>query len=55
MTCWSLWAWQWHRPVTSYEHTRIRVVDADGELLKEYSMAELLPDAFGPENLSQVI
>ncbi|MGM0914814.1 MAG: cytidine deaminase [Pseudomonadota bacterium] len=37
------------------EHTRIRVVNADGELLKEYTMAELLPDAFGPENLSQVI
>jgi len=37
------------------EHTRIRVVDADGELLKEYSMAELLPDAFGPENLGQAL
>ncbi|MBF7052867.1 cytidine deaminase [Halomonas sp. KAO] len=33
------------------EHTRIRVVDADGNLLKQYTMAELLPDAFGPENL----
>lgn len=37
------------------EHARIRVVDADGELLKEYSMAELLPDAFGPENLGQAL
>nr|WP_269816169.1 cytidine deaminase [Halomonas sp. G15] len=37
------------------EHTRIRVVNADGELLKEYSMAELLPDAFGPENLGQAL
>lgn len=41
--------------MTSYEHTRIRVVDADGELLKEYTMAELLPDAFGPENLGQAL
>ncbi len=31
--------------------TRIRVVDAEGRLLKEYDMAALLPDAFGPENL----
>jgi len=30
-------------------------VDADGELLKEYTMAELLPDAFGPENLDQAL
>ncbi|WP_299231172.1 cytidine deaminase [uncultured Halomonas sp.] len=33
------------------ENTRIRVVDAEGNLLKQYTMAELLPDAFGPENL----
>ncbi|MDN3520114.1 cytidine deaminase [Halomonas ramblicola] len=32
--------------------TRIRVVDAEGRLLKEYDMATLLPDAFGPENLA---
>ncbi len=32
--------------------TRIRVVDAAGRLLKEYDMATLLPDAFGPENLA---
>ncbi|PMR74591.1 cytidine deaminase [Billgrantia endophytica] len=32
--------------------TRIHVVDARGRLLKRYSMEELLPDAFGPENLS---
>ncbi|MDZ7852113.1 MAG: cytidine deaminase [Halomonas sp.] len=32
--------------------TRIRVVDAEGRLLKEYDMEALLPDAFGPENLS---
>ncbi|MFP4263092.1 MAG: cytidine deaminase [Halomonas sp.] len=35
------------------EATRIRVVDAEGCLLREYTMAALLPDAFGPENLSQ--
>lgn len=34
------------------EQTRIRVVDAEGRLLREYDMATLLPDAFGPENLS---
>ncbi|SDN69977.1 cytidine deaminase [Halomonas shengliensis] len=34
------------------EHTRIRVVDAEGRLLKDYSMEALLPDAFGPENLT---
>ncbi|TDB05013.1 cytidine deaminase [Halomonas marinisediminis] len=34
------------------EHTRIRVVDAEGNLLKQYTMTELLPDAFGPENLA---
>ncbi|MDI5891687.1 cytidine deaminase [Halomonas rhizosphaerae] len=32
--------------------TRIRVVDAEGRLLKEYDMEALLPDSFGPENLS---
>ncbi len=31
--------------------TRIRVVDAEGRLLKAYDMEALLPDAFGPENL----
>ncbi|MDR5900961.1 cytidine deaminase [Halomonas icarae] len=34
------------------EHTRIRVVGAEGNLLKQYTMTELLPDAFGPENLA---
>jgi cytidine deaminase len=34
------------------DQTRIRVVDAAGRLLREYDMASLLPDAFGPENLS---
>ncbi|WP_163577179.1 cytidine deaminase [Halomonas faecis] len=32
--------------------TRIHVIDARGRLLKRYTMDELLPDAFGPENLS---
>ncbi|KAA0010308.1 cytidine deaminase [Billgrantia pellis] len=32
--------------------TRIHVVDAEGRLLKRYTMEQLLPDAFGPENLS---
>ncbi|MDW7748335.1 cytidine deaminase [Halomonas sp.] len=32
--------------------TRIRVVDGEGRLLKEYDMEALLPDSFGPENLS---
>lgn len=32
--------------------TRIHVIDARGRLLKRYAMDELLPDAFGPENLS---
>ncbi|QTP53356.1 cytidine deaminase [Billgrantia sulfidoxydans] len=31
--------------------TRIHVVDAQGTLLKRYTIDELLPDAFGPENL----
>ncbi|WP_163557776.1 cytidine deaminase [Halomonas sp. NO4] len=31
--------------------TRIHVVDAQGRLLKRYTLDELLPDAFGPENL----
>ncbi|MGY6565883.1 MAG: cytidine deaminase [Halomonadaceae bacterium] len=31
--------------------TRIHVVDAEGRLLKRYTIGELLPDAFGPENL----
>lgn len=33
--------------------TRIRVVDGEGRLLKEYDMEALLPDAFGPENLTR--
>lgn len=32
--------------------TRIHVLDARGLLLKRYTIEELLPDAFGPENLS---
>ncbi|MGR4066397.1 cytidine deaminase [Halomonas sp. LR3S48] len=32
--------------------TRIHVVNAEGKLLKRYTMEQLLPDAFGPENLS---
>lgn len=32
--------------------TLIYVVDAEGRLLKRYTMEELLPDAFGPENLN---
>ncbi|MCE9662738.1 cytidine deaminase [Halomonas sp. M5N1S17] len=31
--------------------TRIQVLDAQGVLLKRYTIDELLPDAFGPENL----
>ncbi|NIC06456.1 cytidine deaminase [Billgrantia bachuensis] len=31
--------------------TRIHVVDVEGRLLKRYTMEQLLPDAFGPENL----
>lgn len=33
--------------------TRIHVLDARGRLLKRYTMEELLPDAFGPENLAR--
>jgi len=33
--------------------TVIRVVDAEGRLLRRYTMDELLPDSFGPENLGQ--
>ncbi|ATJ83601.1 cytidine deaminase [Halomonas beimenensis] len=33
--------------------TRIRVVDAEGRLLRRYTMNELLPDSFGPENLGR--
>ncbi len=33
--------------------TRIRVVDAEGRLLRRYTMDELLPDSFGPENLGR--
>ncbi|SFT98971.1 cytidine deaminase [Halomonas saccharevitans] len=32
--------------------TRIRVVDAQGRLLRDYTMEALLPDSFGPENLT---
>ncbi|WP_104203369.1 cytidine deaminase [Billgrantia saliphila] len=32
--------------------TRIHVLNAQGVLLRRYSIEELLPDAFGPENLS---
>ena len=32
--------------------TRIRVVDAEGRLLRDYDMEALLPDSFGPENLN---
>ena len=31
--------------------TRIHVIDAEGGLLRHYTIDELLPDAFGPENL----
>ena len=31
--------------------TRIHVIDAEGRLLRRYIIDELLPDAFGPENL----
>ncbi|SEM04149.1 cytidine deaminase [Halomonas daqiaonensis] len=34
------------------KQTRIRVVDGQGRLLKEYDMDALLPDSFGPENLA---
>ncbi|WP_069384077.1 cytidine deaminase [Halomonas caseinilytica] len=34
--------------------TRIRVVDAEGTPLRRYTMDELLPDAFGPDNLGIV-
>ncbi|MDI5986929.1 cytidine deaminase [Halomonas sp. M4R5S39] len=34
------------------DDTRIHVVDAGGRLLRRYRMDELLPDAFGPENLA---
>ena len=37
----------------SSPETLIRVVDADGQLLKRYTMDELLPDSFGPENLGK--
>ncbi|XKE44427.1 cytidine deaminase [Halomonas organivorans] len=33
--------------------TRIRVVDAEGRLLRRYTMEALLPDSFGPENLGR--
>ncbi|MBB3143076.1 cytidine deaminase [Halomonas organivorans] len=33
--------------------TLIRVVDAQGTLLRRYTMDELLPDSFGPENLGR--
>jgi cytidine deaminase len=31
--------------------TLIHILDAEGRLLKRYTMEELLPDAFGPDNL----
>ncbi|GED21629.1 cytidine deaminase [Halomonas halmophila] len=33
------------------DRTRIHVVDAEGRLLKRYTLEQLLPDAFGPDNL----
>ncbi|GEK73492.1 MULTISPECIES: cytidine deaminase [Halomonas] len=33
--------------------TLIRVVDAQGTLLRRYTMDQLLPDSFGPENLGR--
>jgi cytidine deaminase len=33
--------------------TRIHVLDAQGAPLRRYRMEELLPDAFGPENLGR--
>ncbi|SHE33038.1 cytidine deaminase [Modicisalibacter ilicicola DSM 19980] len=33
--------------------TRILVLDAQGNLLRDYDMEALLPDAFGPENLGK--
>lgn len=33
--------------------TEIIVLDADGAPLKHYTMDELLPDSFGPENLNK--
>ncbi|WP_110707624.1 cytidine deaminase [Salinicola sp. CR57] len=33
--------------------TRIVVLDGDGRPLKRYTMDELLPDSFGPENLNK--
>ncbi|APX92293.1 cytidine deaminase [Halomonas sp. 1513] len=33
--------------------TRIDVLDANGRHLKSYSMDELLPDSFGPENIGK--
>lgn len=35
------------------ENTRIHVMDKSGVVLKTYTMDELLPDSFGPENLGQ--
>lgn len=33
--------------------TRIHVLDGDGRLLRSYTMDELLPDSFGPENIGR--
>lgn len=34
--------------------TQIHVFDKDGNCLRHYTMDELLPDSFGPENLQEV-
>lgn len=36
----------------SNDNTKVHVFNNDGDLLKSYTMEELLPDAFGPDNLS---
>jgi cytidine deaminase len=33
--------------------TRIAVFNREGEMLREYTMHDLLPDSFGPENLDE--
>ncbi|WP_262927434.1 cytidine deaminase [Phytohalomonas tamaricis] len=34
-------------------NTQIHVLNGDGQLLKSYTMDELLPDSFGPENMGR--
>lgn len=34
--------------------TQIHVFDQAGQLLKNYTMEELLPDSFGPDNITQI-